>query len=241
YPSHKGTRMNLGDLLSQPEDKITEEFIIDSKSLKSWVYQKGNKTETRTNYLTTFTHIQGLFEKAGVKAKLSNSQKRTWGKILAEYWKENPSAGSPVVVTDEESGKQVNVPWQLIADTRFDYEFKEGPLPMPDPLDRPFRTIITSEGGQSPSRFKHVICRECAKQWAKNGKVLDHDCIKAGKLRRLTPEELERGNMFRAGHTRYCTIDGKKTEVDPKVRAFFMGNALVVGIIKKIGKALVKG
>ncbi len=241
YPSYKGTRMNLGDLLSQPEDKITEEFIIDSKSLKSWVYQKGNKTETRTNYLTTFIHIQALFEKAGVKAKLSNSQKRTWGKILAEYWKENPSAGNPVVVTDEESGKQVNVPWQLIADTRFDYEFKEGPLPMPDPLDRPFRTIITSEGGQSPSRFKHVICRECAKHWAKNGKVLDHDCIKAGKLRRLTPEELERGNMFRAGHTRYCTIDGKKTEVDPKVRAFFMGNALVVGIIKKIGKALVKG
>jgi DNA (cytosine-5)-methyltransferase 1 len=239
YPRHKGTRINLGDLLSQPEEKIPKEFIIDSNSLKSWVYQKGNKTETRTNYLTTFSHIQALFEKAGIKAKLSNSQKRTWGKVLAEYWKENPSAGKPVVVTDEESGKQVNVPWQLIADTRFDYEFKEGPLPMPDPLDRPFRTIITSEGGSSPSRFKHVICRECVKNWEKKGKVLDHDCIKAGKFRRLTPEELEQGNMFNAGHTRFCLLDGKVTEVDPKHRAFFMGNALVVGIVQNIGAALV--
>jgi DNA (cytosine-5)-methyltransferase 1 len=241
YPSHKGTRINLGDLLTQPEEKIPEEFIIDSKSLKSWIYQKGNKTETRTNYLTTFSHILALFEKAGIKAKLSNSQKRTWGKVLAEYWKENTSPGKPVVITDEESGKQVNVPWQLIADTRFDYEFKEGPLPMPDPLDRPFRTIITSEGGSSPSRFKHVICRECAKHWAKKHKVLDHDCVKAGKFRRLTPEELEKGNMFPAGHTRYCMIDGKKVEVDPKHRAFFMGNALVVGIVQRIGNTLVKG
>ena len=239
YPSHKGDRINLGDLLSQPEENIPEEFIIDAKSFKSWVYQKGNKTETRTNHLTTFGHIQALFEKAGVKAKLSNSQKRTWGKVLTEYWKENPTAGKPVAITDEESGKQVNVSWQLIADTRFDYEFKEGPLPMPDPLNRPFRTIITSEGGSSPSRFKHVICRECAKNWAKKGKVLDHDCVKAGKLRRLTPEELEQGNMFAAGHTRFCMLDGEVTEVDPKHRAFFMGNALVVGIVGNIGSALV--
>jgi DNA (cytosine-5)-methyltransferase 1 len=239
YPSHKGERINLGDLLSQPEEKIPDEFIIDAKSLKSWVYQKGNKTETRTNYLTTYSHIQALFEKLGVNAKLSNSQKRTWGKVLAEYWKENPTAGKSVTITDEASGKQVNVTWQLIADTRFDYVFKEGPLPMPDPLDRPFRTIITSEGGSSPSRFKHVICRECAKNWPKKKKVLDHDCVKVGKLRRLTPEELEQGNMFEPGHSQFCILDGKVTEVDPKHRAFFMGNALVVGIIHRIGESMV--
>ena len=141
---------------------------------------------------------------------------------------------------DEETGSEVSVSWKLIADTRFDYEFKEGPLPMPDPLDRPFRTIITSEGGSSPSRFKHVICCECAKNWAKKGKVLAHDCVKVGKFRRLTPEELEKGNMFPAGHTRYCMIEDKKVEVDPKHRAFFMGNALVVGIVQRIGKTLVK-
>jgi DNA (cytosine-5)-methyltransferase 1 len=63
--------------------------------------------------------------------------------------------------------------------------------------------------------------------------------VKAGKLRRLTPEELEQGNMFAAGHTRFCMLDGEVTEVDPKHRAFFMGNALVVGIVENIGSALI--
>jgi DNA (cytosine-5)-methyltransferase 1 len=239
YPSYKDERVNLGDRLSRPEKNIPEEFIIDNKSLKSWVYQKGNKTETRANYLTTFAEIQALFEEKGVKAKLTNTQKRVWGKVISKYWEENPSAGETVRITDEDSSKQVSVPWKLIAKSRFEYVFKEGPLPMPDPLDRPFRTIITSEGGSSPSRFKHVICRECAKNWAKKRKVLDHDCVKEGKLRRLTPEELEQGNMFPVGHTQFCIQDGEKVSVDPKHRAFFMGNALVVGLVKRIGESLV--
>ena len=45
--------------------------------------------------------------------------------------------------------------------------------------------------------------------------------------------------MFPAKHTRYCKLDNKKTEVDAKHRAFFMGNALVVGIVEEIGKTLV--
>jgi len=239
YPSYKDERVNLGDRLSRPEKNIPEEFIIDNKSLKSWVYQKGNKTETRANYLTTFAEIQALFEEKGIKAKLTNTQKRVWGKVISKYWEENPSAGESVRITDEDSSKQVSVPWKLIAKSRFEYVFKEGPLPMPDPLDRPFRTIITSEGGSSPSRFKHVICRECAKNWAKKRKVLDHDCVKEGKLRRLTPEELEQGNMFPVGHTQFCIQDGEKVSVDPKHRAFFMGNALVVGLVKRIGESLV--
>ncbi len=44
-------------------------------------------------------------------------------------------------------------------------------------------------------------------------------------LRRLTPVELERLNMFPDNHTEGPT-DGK--------RAFFMGNALVIGIISKL-------
>lgn len=239
YPKHEGNRVNLGDLLN-PANKVPDEFNIDNESRKSWIHQKGSKTETRTNYLTTFSHIQGLFEEIGVKAKLTNTQKRTWAKELAVYWKNNPTVGKSLKLEDEETGSEVSVSWKLIADTRFDYEFKEGPLPMPDPLDRPFRTIITSEGGSSPSRFKHVICCECAKNWAKKGKVLAHDCVKVGKFRRLTPEELEQGNMFPAGHTRYCMIENKKVEVDAKHRAFFMGNALVVGIVQRIGKTLVK-
>jgi len=48
-------------------------------------------------------------------------------------------------------------------------------------------------------------------------------------LRRLTPVELERLNMFPDNHTEGPT-DGK--------RAFFMGNALVIGIITRLGYEL---
>ncbi|HMO80363.1 MAG TPA: DNA (cytosine-5-)-methyltransferase [Pyrinomonadaceae bacterium] len=94
----------------------------------------------------------------------------------------------------------------------FEYRYTEGPLPFPDPLDRPSRTIITGEGGPSPSRFKHVIR------------------TKEGQLRRLTPVELERLNMFPDNHT---------AGVSDIRRAFFMGNALVVGIVSRIGEEFV--
>jgi DNA (cytosine-5)-methyltransferase 1 len=238
YPKFDDKSINLGDLLTDEKD-VPEEFYIDSTSLKSWIYQKGNKSEVRTNYLTTFDHISKLFAKAGIKCELTNLQKRAWGKKLEKYWSENLSPGKPLELSAEGNDKTVDIPWQLIADTRFEYSFKEGPLPMPDPLDRPLRTIITSEGGSSPSRFKHVICCACAMSWKKKGKPLNHDCVKAGRFRRLTPAELELGNMFPENHTKYAILDGRKIEIDPKHRAFFMGNALVVGAIERIGSSLI--
>ena len=94
----------------------------------------------------------------------------------------------------------------------FEYNYSEGGMIFPDPLDKPSRTIITGEGGKSASRFKHVI------QTPKG-------------LRRLSPVELERLNMFPDDHTKLNGITDTK-------RAFFMGNALVVGVIEKIGIAL---
>ena len=94
----------------------------------------------------------------------------------------------------------------------FEYNYSEGGMIFPDPLDKPSRTIITGEGGKSASRFKHVI------QTPKG-------------FRRLSPIELERLNMFPDDHTKLNGISDTK-------RAFFMGNALVVGVIEKIGIAL---
>ncbi|MCB9201527.1 MAG: DNA (cytosine-5-)-methyltransferase [Flavobacteriales bacterium] len=94
------------------------------------------------------------------------------------------------------------------------YKYSEGGMIYPDALDNASRTIITGEGGKSPSRFKHVV-------------VTDRG------LRRLTPIELERLNMFPDNHTKLEGITDTK-------RAFFMGNALVVGIIEKIGEELYK-
>lgn len=94
------------------------------------------------------------------------------------------------------------------------YKYSEGKMIYPDALDNASRTIITGEGGKSPSRFKHVV-------ETKRG------------LRRLTPIELERLNMFPDNHTKLEGITDAK-------RAFFMGNALVVGVIEKIGEELYK-
>lgn len=94
----------------------------------------------------------------------------------------------------------------------FEYNYSEGSMVFPDALNQPSRTIITGEGGKSPSRFKHVV-------QTKKG------------LRRLSPLELERLNMFPDNHTKLDGISDAK-------RAFFMGNALVVGVVEKIGAAL---
>jgi len=95
------------------------------------------------------------------------------------------------------------------------YNYSEGAMAFPDPLTKPARTIITGEGGSSPSRFKHVIR------------------TKSGKLRRLTPIELERINMFPDDHTSGPGITDNR-------RAFFMGNALVVGVVEELGRSLLQ-
>ncbi|MHB8913824.1 MAG: DNA (cytosine-5-)-methyltransferase [Minisyncoccota bacterium] len=93
----------------------------------------------------------------------------------------------------------------------FEYDYSEGPVAFPDHLDKPSRTIVTGEGGSGPSRFKHVIRTE------------------SGRYRRLMPIELERLNMFPDNHTAVASDNQ---------RAFFMGNALVVGIVERLGKEL---
>ena len=95
----------------------------------------------------------------------------------------------------------------------FEYVFSEGGMAFPDYLDRPSRTMITGEGGNAPSRFKHVVQTP------------------SGRYRRLIPIELERLNMFPDNHTYHPEVsDGR--------RAFLMGNALVCGIVQEIGKSL---
>lgn len=90
----------------------------------------------------------------------------------------------------------------------YEYNYTEGGMAFPDALDKPSRTIITGEGGASPSRFKHVITTP------------------SGRYRRLMPLELERLNMFPDNHT---------AEATDMRRAFLMGNALVTGIVERIG------
>ena len=91
------------------------------------------------------------------------------------------------------------------------YVYAEGAMPFPDPLDRPSRTLLTSEGSTSASRTTHVVEQD-------------------GRLRRLVPVELERLMMFPDGHT-----DTGMTEAQ---RAFCCGNALVTGVVERIGERI---
>ncbi|MBK8581431.1 MAG: DNA (cytosine-5-)-methyltransferase [Flavobacteriales bacterium] len=97
--------------------------------------------------------------------------------------------------------------------TGFKYRYAEGAMAFPDDTAKAARTVITAEGGPTPSRFKHLV--RCAD----------------GRLRRLLPVELERLNMFPDGHTQ----DASDTK-----RAFLMGNALVTGVVERVGQELVK-
>ncbi len=91
------------------------------------------------------------------------------------------------------------------------YTYSEGSMPFPDNLDAPARTMLTSESGIS--RTTHVI-----------------EDFKTKKPRLLTPIECERINGF--------PDDWTNTGMTDKKRYFMMGNALVVGVIEKIGKEI---
>lgn len=97
----------------------------------------------------------------------------------------------------------------------FSYFYTEGAMDFPDSIDKPARTIITSEGGKGPDRCRHAIEDE------------------TGRIRRLTPVELEHVNMFPSNWTECKGVDNSK-------RAFLMGNALVCGIVTKVGEELVR-
>ena len=97
------------------------------------------------------------------------------------------------------------------AGTPHEYHFREGAIAFPDSLEKPARTMLTSEG--SLNRSTHVI-EDPKSKW----------------YRILTPLETERINGFPDNWT--------DTGMPQKFRYFCMGNALVVGLIEKMGLTL---
>lgn len=91
------------------------------------------------------------------------------------------------------------------------YTFSEGPIAFPDPIDKPARTMLTSES--SLNRSTHVI-----------------EDPETNQLRLITPMEAERIQGF--------DDDWTNTGMPEKFRYFCMGNALVVGIITRMGTYL---
>ncbi|TWW13731.1 cytosine-specific methyltransferase [Dellaglioa algida] len=101
-----------------------------------------------------------------------------------------------------------------------EYVFSEGSMSPYDSLDLPGRTMLTSEG--SVNRSTHFL------------KVNN-------RYRLLTPIEAERLQDFPDNWTKYKkTSTEDQVEVGNRMRMFFMGNALVTGIVKRIGDELTK-
>lgn len=106
--------------------------------------------------------------------------------------------------------------YQTIKTSRTGHEYKYGmgSMQFPDPLDRPARTIVTSES--TVSRMTHVV-----KDPGNN------------RLRVLSPVETERINTFPDGWTELEYITSTN-------RYFTMGNSLVVDLVKEIGEEMLK-
>lgn len=100
------------------------------------------------------------------------------------------------------------------------YIFAEGSMLPHDDLNLPGRTMLTSEG--TVNRSTHFLNVN-------------------GRYRLITPIEAERLQDFPDDWTRYKKNSaGEIVEVSDRMRMFFMGNALVTEIVKRIGDELQK-
>jgi DNA (cytosine-5)-methyltransferase 1 len=98
------------------------------------------------------------------------------------------------------------------AATGHKYTFSEGGMAFPDVLDKPGRTMLTSEG--TVNRSSHVV-----------------EDPETKRLRILTPVECERLNGF---------PDHWTEGMSERMRYFCMGNALVVGLIERMANRILE-
>ncbi|ABB45129.1 DNA (cytosine-5-)-methyltransferase [Sulfurimonas denitrificans DSM 1251] len=169
-------------------------------------------TSNKNSFYDSGYMIDGVYYTATCKAEHEGNFS-----VLGDFLQDEKDVPKEFYISDEELEK-----WKYHKNSKsiervhkttgHKYLYSEGSMSFPDCLKKPSRTIITGEGGASASRFKHVVCVD-------------------GRHRRLTPVELERLNMFPDNHT---------AGVSDSKRAFLMGNALVVGIVEKLGNVLLK-
>ena len=200
-----------------PIEKITDNLQeIDLNQEADEISSKFNKGHVKSPFLNSGCFIDGVAYTVKTQAKFA-SNPVVLGDILQpdsqvpdEYWVEEKRLKEWKYLKGAKSIERTH------KGSGVTYNYAEGKMAFPDLLTNPSRTILTGEGGTTPSRFKHIIK-------TKNG------------YRRLTPIELERLNGF-PDNWSLLSSNGK-TVTDAK-RAFFMGNALVIGLIEKVGKVI---
>jgi DNA (cytosine-5)-methyltransferase 1 len=193
------------------ENEVTEIDLSEDADVISANFNKGSD---KSPFFSAGYFVDGIAYTLKTQAKES-VEKSVLGDVLQkdsevpeEYWV------SPTRLKDWKYLKGAKSIEREHKGSGTKYNYAEGKMAFPDLLTNPSRTILTGEGGTTPSRFKHII--QTKSGW-----------------RRLTPVELERLNGFPDDWTR---IDQNDKQITDGKRAFFMGNALVIGLIEKVGK-----
>ena len=202
-------------IITEQLDAIPVEIQQDVQEL-SRTFNK--KLTERSPFLNSGFYFRGI---AHTLKTIANPTLRTkfytLGDVLQDEWEVSDDYFvSPAQLDEWRFLKGAKSIERIHKSSGVTYKYAEGAMSFPDSLDKPSRTILTGEGGTSPSRFKHVIDTEKG-------------------FRRLTPVELERLSGFPDDWTRF---DSFGRELSPTKRAFFIGNALVVGLVESIGKIL---
>ena len=230
--------------------KIDKEFeVVDEKTFdtyKSYIFEKGLfakqfpvksspiKKRVHFNHLAedlaeiSDNFKDGMMWNSGVMRHgffytadtepLGNEEPITLGDIVVP---ENEVPDSYYITGDKlEKFKYLRGPKKLTRTSAdgHKYIYSEGGMSEYDSLELPGRTMLTSEG--SVNRSTHLL-------------KID------GKYRLITPIEAERLQDFPDDWTKYKqNSKGEVVEVSDRMRMFFMGNALVTGIVTRIANGV---
>lgn len=196
----------------QDKQKFEEIDLHDEADVISKDFNKG---ASKSPFLNSGIYLDGIahtVKSVAVKAKTANVLGDVIlpdSEIPAEYWVSKDKLAEWKYLKGAKSIERTHAGGGT-------YNYTEGSMAFPDLLTNPSRTILTGEGGTSPSRFKHIIKTDKG-------------------YRRLLPIELERLNGFPDDWTQTDANGGTISDVR---RSFFMGNALVIGLIEKVGKVV---
>lgn len=231
FAYRKGTKFfgDTFDLLKEDENKVGE--FIKTMAPFSNTMSIELLTSLENIDLYSITSLKEFSEKFSVKKGFKKTGIMVDGKVfMADYIpksRKEETIGDLLIsnINDEglylssekiEKFKEQKKGFKTIKTSRTGHQYKYGmgSMQFPDSLERPARTIVTSES--TISRMTHVV-----KDPGNS------------RLRVLSPVETERINTFPDGWTE---LEG----VTNSNRYFTMGNALVVDLVKEIGKEMLK-
>lgn len=187
FPTISTAKSNSGNLITSDILAVSNNFSFEF--FNSGIMNNGNiyTNETLPNYNGLYTTLNSILEQNVNESFYLDRDLDDW----------NYMKGAKKIERTSKTGHK--------------YIFAEGPIAFPDPIDRPARTMLTSEA--SKNRSTHIICDPVTQ-----------------RLRKLTPIECERLNGFPDNWT--------NTGMSDRFRYFCMGNALVVGLITIMGNII---